>query len=599
MRFTFRTRLVIVNLALSLVLTISVLLIFYNIYSNNIELSMINVTKNTFNRVRDNANQYFENTDNIYKMVFYNLIMPPNILNSEGFIYYENYAVLQKYFDNYFSVPLPLLGICFVDNNDKYYQSSINIISKEKALKIAKLVKDSKKQYSPIYISGEKFGLGYQNAFIVARYIKNTDRAFDVKDLGVGIFVIDGTKLINNIKQSDNIKSINTFLLDNEGNSFISKDNSNTESTLLKEIMLKEKEIEGIHKLSEGERYYFSKRTIPKINWQVVSVASIDSMLGINKQELFIILIAIGIFVFIIMSFIVTYINNRLAKPIDEIIIGVKRISNGNFKQKIQIYGRNELSEISRQINIMMEDIYNMTQKVIKTQGQLYDIELEKKHLELSGLQTQISSHFFYNMLATIRAMSNEHRDDLIGELIPKLIVYLRYVTNGENISTIKSEMNYIEEYIEMQSIKLDRGIKIIIKCVEDLYDFKIYKFLFQPIIENTIMHAFDETSKNCAICIKIKRHKNGVKVFIADNGHGMSKETLNKIKNKLDGLDNYLSNNNLNKTEHKEIGLINVQKRIMLYYGIKNQIRIRSFIEKGCFVSFYIPSFQNQHLYN
>ncbi|MBQ5499765.1 MAG: hypothetical protein IIT73_08230, partial [Treponema sp.] len=78
----------------------------------------------------------------------------------------------------------------------------------------------------------------------------------------------------------------------------------------------------------------------------------------------------------------------------------------------------------------------------------------------------------------------------------------------------------------------------------------------------------------------------NGGKVFqmsIKDNGGGITKEELSKLKARLatGTVENFSSS----------IGMVNVNQRIKLFYGQDYGLEIESEIEKGTLVTIKIPA--------
>lgn len=97
---------------------------------------------------------------------------------------------------------------------------------------------------------------------------------------------------------------------------------------------------------------------------------------------------------------------------------------------------------------------------------------------------------------------------------------------------------------------------------------FRIPKLLFQPLIENTVIHGRRDNSSVISITLSLHSDDNGMLLItVRDNGRGITEETLSTI------------NDNLNSPEmdSSHIGLTNTAKRIRLIYGEKSFMKIES----------------------
>ena len=98
-------------------------------------------------------------------------------------------------------------------------------------------------------------------------------------------------------------------------------------------------------------------------------------------------------------------------------------------------------------------------------------------------------------------------------------------------------------------------------------------KFLLQPIVENSILHAFEEDREHQLLTIRAQKYHHYLKISIGDNGKGFKpKERKN-------------SNRNLSG-----IGIDNISERIRLMYGEKYSMQIQSSVGFGTIVTLLLP---------
>ena len=107
----------------------------------------------------------------------------------------------------------------------------------------------------------------------------------------------------------------------------------------------------------------------------------------------------------------------------------------------------------------------------------------------------------------------------------------------------------------------------------EDVRHCRILKFLLQPIVENSILHAFEEDREHQILTIRAQAEKGCLKIEIGDNGKGFQEVEQSYTNKKLSG-----------------IGIMNIQERIRLMYGDKYSMNIQSEVNKGTIVTLLLP---------
>ena len=90
--------------------------------------------------------------------------------------------------------------------------------------------------------------------------------------------------------------------------------------------------------------------------------------------------------------------------------------------------------------------------------------------------------------------------------------------------------------------------------------------------------------------CIKVSGFINNNKINfkIIDNGKGMEKDKLNQLLGELTALN--LDKGNSDSNISNSIGIINVYKRLKLYFGEEAELKIESKLKKGTIVKLKVP---------
>lgn len=171
---------------------------------------------------------------------------------------------------------------------------------------------------------------------------------------------------------------------------------------------------------------------------------------------------------------------------------------------------------------------------LIEKQKSILEIEqLRKEKLEaqLASLKQQISPHFLFNSLSTLRTMVE---DDSSKKYINKLANVYRYLLNlNENdLVSLQEELDFTESYLYILKERFEEALQIENNLPKDIADKKIPPMVLQLLIENAIKH-------------NVASIKNPLKITIAlhdENSICISNNIQSKITNEIStgkGLDN------------------------------------------------------------
>lgn len=197
---------------------------------------------------------------------------------------------------------------------------------------------------------------------------------------------------------------------------------------------------------------------------------------------------------------------------------------------------------------------------------------------ELKALQSQINPHFFFNVLNT--AVSYCRTDPLAARKI--LLDFSNFfrttIEHGEEpLITLDSELALIRNYIELESSRFGNKLVFNDLVSKEARAWKIPPFTLQPIVENSIQHAFIP-GKTLVINIRDYRTPDLHIIEVEDNGKGIPEELLPTIllRGKGQGLG---------------VGLSLVHERIKLLYGDEYGLSVESKEHKGTKVRVIMPS--------
>lgn len=92
---------------------------------------------------------------------------------------------------------------------------------------------------------------------------------------------------------------------------------------------------------------------------------------------------------------------------------------------------------------------------------------------------------------------------------------------------------------------------------------------LLQPIVENALIHAFDNNGKENIITVTCEKKSGQLKISVYDNGCGFQYEGFDKLTG---------------------IGLNNIKDRLEINFGKESEMQIHSIIGEGTCVTVVFP---------
>ncbi|MFV0502492.1 MAG: sensor histidine kinase [Lachnospirales bacterium] len=199
--------------------------------------------------------------------------------------------------------------------------------------------------------------------------------------------------------------------------------------------------------------------------------------------------------------------------------------------------------------------------------------EKEKNNFKLKSIVNQLTPHFLYNSLSTIKWMAVINNQKNIKDFTEALINLLKeYSKIDDDEYTLKDELDFISNYIIIQKTRF-MNFETSYDIKVDLKKIKIKKFLLQPIVENSIIHGFNGQQNNIGIIyIGVYKKNNILKIVIEDNGVGFD---INK---------------KVESTDHVNIGIKYIKEMITIEYGKDSKFEIYSEMGVGTKVTYLIP---------
>ncbi len=166
--------------------------------------------------------------------------------------------------------------------------------------------------------------------------------------------------------------------------------------------------------------------------------------------------------------------------------------------------------------------IHNLKVASLLKQKEADNLKLKqaKTKAQLDLLYSKINPHFLYNSLNSIAglAMIDGKKTKEMTIALSKL---LHYTLNADdnNIATVEDEIKMMHTYFDIEKIRFGEKLNYEIHATEDVKNYIIPKFIFQPLIENAVIHALSEAEENNFVQMNVSLINKQLIVSIHDNG--------------------------------------------------------------------------------
>jgi len=304
------------------------------------------------------------------------------------------------------------------------------------------------------------------------------------------------------------------------------------------------------------ERELVVFNTLASTGWKLIYTTPISTVRDPSYQISFAIVAAI--FVSLFMGFLInSIISESLTRPIKKLSVLMEGAAKGNLDIHVPVEGNDEISQLYRSFDKMVKDIKSLLLTVIEDQENM-------KRSEFKTLQAQINPHFLYNTLDSVLWAAENNQNQQVIDLIMALSKFYKLTLgNGMEAVTVASEIDHIESYLTIMSMRyadiLDYEVIIEESALNGLFP----PIILQPLVENGIYHGiknkrFKKKEKGM-ISVRITKNDSKINIMIMDNGIGMDPMVLSEITDCMNRIDSCKSSG---------YGLKNVKQRLILFFG-------------------------------
>jgi LytS/YehU family sensor histidine kinase len=226
--------------------------------------------------------------------------------------------------------------------------------------------------------------------------------------------------------------------------------------------------------------------------------------------------------------------------------------------------------DLKKQVLQRSEALLKEQQTVEEEKQKVMRLSLEKEvdQMKMKALRAQMKPHFLFNALNAIRAMIIKENPHQAYDYLTDFSRLVRYIleSSEHNYVSLAEELKMIDIYVRIEQMRGSENF-VFEKNIDsdiNLSQVEIPPLIFQPFLENSIVHAFDQSTPEQLLELNINQVEDQLKVVVIDNGKGRSMEktaVIHEGKNKSMATD----------LTRQRLELLNFQKSSLQIIDLKD----------------------------
>lgn len=319
-------------------------------------------------------------------------------------------------------------------------------------------------------------------------------------------------------------------------------ESGNLQTDKIREELMKGHKLLGVYRAGEllieplGNTGLYTVMACPS----VFSTEVLNSMYSVLTVMLIIsILLCVGV---------ASHVGRNMTRPVERMNTAMRTLQEGDLTVRIASDREDELGQMSRNFNIMANELEQNVQEKIEKQK-----ELNASHIAM--MQAQLNPHFLYNTLDTMKWVAKANHIPEIATMAAGLAKILRTSISKRQFICLREELELVNCYVDIQKIRFNDKFSYSVEMEEGLEDCVIPKLIIQPIVENSVLHGLKESEEG-NIHVRITGKTGVLCIEVTDDGCGAPDDLMEAINHRRQ--DQLVGH----------IGVSNVDTIIRLTYG-------------------------------
>ena len=239
-----------------------------------------------------------------------------------------------------------------------------------------------------------------------------------------------------------------------------------------------------------------------------------------------------------------------------------------------------EIGELVESYNYMVRKINRLLAEQAKSAEEL-------RISEFNSLQSQINPHFLYNTMDMINWKAQQGQKSETTAAIRDLSLFYKLTLSRKNtITTVENEIEHAAIYMRLQNMRFGNAVDFVVDIPDSMLDLHIPTLIFQPIIENSLLHGIlEKENKTGTIVLTGWMESDAAVIMISDDGIGIPPQKLASL----------LSEKSEHPKANGHIGVYNTHRRLQILFGATYGLSYKSTPGQGTDVEIRIPRYEKK----
>jgi signal transduction histidine kinase len=260
----------------------------------------------------------------------------------------------------------------------------------------------------------------------------------------------------------------------------------------------------------------------------------------------------------LVLSVLVWFIvQHSIARPVQRLIERIREVGHGQWRQRIEIGGHDEVAELAREFNLMSEELQKSYQRLVAEQAEKLKLEQELRRSErlasvgqlAAGLAHEIGTplniisgraeHLLRRTRSAEEITTNLHiigsQSERIAAIVRQLLDFSRRREPVFRQVRITDILERVKDLVEHQIV--NKAIRIEMAVPESLPPIRADAELLQQVFINLYTNSIYSLEPGGSIKIRVEPrnsglHSNGsgMRIYFEDDGAGIAPENIGRI---------------------------------------------------------------------
>lgn len=310
----------------------------------------------------------------------------------------------------------------------------------------------------------------------------------------------------------------------------------------------------------DGRHYFWQMGAVEDYGWDYICMVDNDAQQRSMERSLLAFLGAV--LLTLLLSLLISgRFARRISRDFTSLIQKMEDFADGGLAASPPQETAVSISEVG----VLHRHFDHMAQELTQLINERYASELLSKEMQLRSLEAQMNPHFIYNVLDSINWRARAAHLTDISDIVDALGKYLRVSLNRQRkLITVGEELALVDSYITIQQYRFEEHLAYRCDVPEALQQIMIPKLVIQPLVENAVKYAVENSMDECClILVQAHRLDGQLLIDVKNSGSELAEDLLDRLRSGRAQPHGF------------GIGLTNIDERMRLTYGETYGLRL------------------------